>query len=107
MSRGKVFFGAAALSLMPLLAGCGSAKLFRTYDLPESEGVAEAPWPQLVDTPAAPPAGQYGPGIPDPAQGAAVSADLDQISEDASARAATLAGPVLSEADRRRLTRHR
>jgi hypothetical protein len=107
MSRRKVFFRAAALLLLPSLAACGSASLFRTYDLPESPSVAEAPWPRLIDTPAALPAGEYGAGIPDPTQGAAVSADLGQIARDASAKAAALSAPVLTDAERRRLTRGR
>jgi len=97
---------AAFLLLLPL-AGCGSAGLFRTHEVPESPGIADAPWPRLVDTPAAPTKGSYGTGVPDPAEGAAVTADLGQAAQDAAARAAALSAPVLTEAERRRLTRHR
>lgn len=65
----------AATLLAVALAGCGGKGLFPTYDLPESPDVAEAPWPRLVDTPPAPPVGS--PGVPDPAEGAAVIAELE------------------------------
>ncbi len=91
----------AASALLALVAGCGSSNLFRSFDLPESPDVAAAPWPRLVDTPAAPPVGS--PGIPDPAIGMAVAADLAEAARAAEARAKELDGPVLSEADRARL----
>lgn len=106
MSRSNNFLCASAF-LPLLLAGCGSAGLFKAHDLPESPDVADAPWPRLADTPAAPPAGAFGAGVPDPAAGAAASSDLAQVTRDAAARAQALSAPVLSEAERRRLTRHR
>lgn len=103
MSHMNGFLCAAAFLLLLLLAGCGSAGLFRSHEVPESADLADAPWPRLVDTPAAPPRGEYAAGVPDPAQGAAASADLGQAARDAAARAEALSGPVLTEAERRRL----
>ncbi|MDT8344841.1 MAG: hypothetical protein RQ752_10465 [Thermohalobaculum sp.] len=96
--------GAAGLAL-GLLSGCGTSELFGTYDLPESPGVADAPWPRLVDTPTPPPAGTFGPGIPDPAQGVAVVSDLSAIAAVSAERAALLGQPVISEEGLRRLNR--
>jgi len=107
MSRVTGLLCSAAILLLLPLAGCGSSGLFRTHDVPESPGVADAPWPRLVDTPSAPPKGAHGAGIPDPAAGAAVTADLGAVAQDAATRAAALSDPVLTEAERRRLTRHR
>jgi len=97
----KAILCIAASVLLALTSGCGTAKLFHSYDLPESPDVASAPWPELVDTPDAPAVGS--PGVPDPAIGMATAADLGQAARDAEARAATLSGPVIGEADRARL----
>ncbi len=97
----------AAFLLLVSLTGCDSAKLFDAHTIPESPGVAEAPWPRLVDTPEAPAKGTYGPGVPDPAVGIATTVELGLAARDAAERAETLAEPVLTEAERRRLTRHR
>jgi hypothetical protein len=93
--------------LLASLAGCGSADLFVDHPASESPGIAEAPWPLLVDTPAAPAKGSFGAGVPDPAVGVAMTVDLGLVARDAAERAEGLAGPVLTEAERRRLTRHR
>ena len=93
----------AALTTLTVVAGCGTVELFGTYDLPESESVASAPWPRLADVPEAPPPGQYSDAVPDPAKGFAVETDLTALAAEAEQRAAILAAPVLSEADRRRL----
>jgi len=106
MSRRIGFLCAAAVLLLSL-TGCGSAKLFRSHQIPESPGVAEAPWPQLVDTPAAPPPGTYTDSVPDPARGAAATAVLTQEAQESAARAEALSAPVLSEADLRRLGKKR
>ena len=106
MSRRIGFLCTAAFLLLPL-AGCGSAKLFRSHQMPESPGVAEAPWPQLVDTPSAPPVGSYSDAVPDPARGAAAMAVLNQEAQDSAARAEALSAPVLSEAELRRLGKKR
>ena len=100
------FLCSAAFLLLVSLAGCSSAKLFNSQTIPESPGTAEAPWPRLVDTPEAPAKGSYGPGVPDPAAGAAVTLELGLVARDAAGRAEALAAPVLSEAERRRLTQH-
>ncbi len=101
------FLCSAAFLLLVSLAGCGSARLFSERPVPESPGVAEAPWPRLVDTPEAPAKGSYGAGVPDPATGAAATAELGLAARDAAERAEVLAEPVLTEAERRRLMRHR
>lgn len=87
------------------LTGCGTVGVFGRYDLPESPGVADAPWPRLVDTPSVPAPGTYSAAVPDPASGAAARNDLlaEAIAADAQARA--LSEPVIDEAERRRLTR--
>ena len=92
-------------SILLLLAGCGSAKLFNAHPVPESETAAAAPWPRLVDTPAAPPKGTYTAEVPDPAEGVATAAQLGLAAGDAATRAAALNAPVLTEAERRRLRR--
>ncbi len=101
------FLCSAAILLLVSLAGCGSAKLFGVHPVPESPGVADAPWPRLVDTPEAPAKGTYGAGVPDPAVGVAATVELGLAVRDAAERAEALAEPVLTEAERRRLTRHR
>lgn len=107
MSRANDFLCIAAFLLLPALAGCGSAGLFNSHEVPESPGVADAPWPRLVDTPAAPAKGEVTAGVPDPATGAAATASLNQTAREAAARAEALSAPVLTEAERRRLTRKR
>ncbi len=101
------FLCSAAFLLLVSLAGCGSAKLFNAHPVPESPGIAEAPWPRLVDTPAAPAKGRYGAGVPDPVTGVAATVELGLAARDAAARAEALKEPVLTEAERRRLTRKR
>lgn len=93
----------AALALATLLAGCGSARLFSGTAQPESPDVAEAPWPRLVDTPEAPPPGTYTAAVPDPAVGVATVVELSEAARAGARRAAALE-PVLSEAERRRLS---
>ena len=99
------FFRVAAVLLVASLAGCGSAGLFRDFSVPESPSVEEAPWPRLVDTPAAPSVGTYTEDVPDPAIGVATVTQLSLAAEDAAARAEALKEPALTEAERRRLTR--
>ncbi len=101
------FLCSAAILLLVSLAGCGSAKLFSAHPVPESPGIADGPWPRLVDTPEAPAKGTYGAGVPDPAAGAAATTELGLAAREAAVRAEVLAEPVLTEAERRRLTRHR
>ena len=101
------FLCSAAFLLMVSLAGCGSASLFGAYPVADSPGAAEAPWPRLVDTPEAPAKGAYGAGVPDPAVGVAVTVELGLAARDAAERAKALNQPVLTEAERHRLTRHR
>ena len=101
------FLCSAAILLLASLAGCGSAKLFSAHPVSESASAADAPWPLLVDTPEAPAKGTYGAGVPDPAAGVAATVQLGIAARDAAARAEALGEPVLTEAERRRLTRKR
>ena len=94
---------AAAAVLALAASGCGTVGLFGAYDLPESEAVANAPWPRLVDTPAPPPPGTYSEAVPDPAEGVTAQVDLGAAAASAAARAADLAAPVIDEAERDRL----
>lgn len=99
----KRFLCSAAFLLLPALAGCGSARLFEAYPVPESETASNAPWPRLVDTPETPPKGTYTAQIPDPAVGVALTTDLGHAAGEARTRAGSLQEPVLTEAERRRL----
>ncbi|HUS55034.1 MAG TPA: hypothetical protein VMY41_13670 [Thermohalobaculum sp.] len=101
------FLCSATFVLLASLAGCGSAKLFSAHPLAESASVEDAPWPRLVDTPAAPAEGTYSDAVPDPAEGIAATAQLGIVARDAAVRAEALSAPVLTEAERRRLTRKR
>lgn len=96
-----------AILLLVALSGCGSAKLFGAHPGPRSDTAEDAPWPRLVDTPAAPAKGVYSESVPDPAEGVATTAQLGIAANDAAARAEALRDPVLTEAERRRLTRKR
>lgn len=99
----KGFLCTATFLLAAVPAGCGSARLFHAYDLPESPGVDAAAWPELADTPTAPPRGSFGPGVPDPAIGMATAADLGEIARQAEQRVAALGQPVLTAPERARL----
>jgi len=88
-----------------MLGGCGTVQLFGTYDLPEEPHVANAPWPRLVDTPAAPPAGSYSAAVPDPAKGAATQASLATEAAVAAVRAERIATPIMTDEERAELFR--
>lgn len=90
----------AQIVAVVLLSGCGTAEVFGRYDLPESESVADAPWPRLADTPAAPAPGAYSAAVPDPARGEALLRDLGAEAVAADARAGVLAGPVIPTAEK-------
>lgn len=94
--------GVLALVIIP---GCGTLGLFGTYDVPEGPGVAEVPYPRLVDVPDAPPPGTYTAEVPDPAEGVAVTVDLTATAQAQNAEATSVGAPVLSETERRRLGR--
>ena len=89
--------GAAALS------GCGSFRLFNDYKTAESEGVADAPWPRLVDVPEAPPPGAYSRAVPDPATGRQVQSELATRTARAGSRRAQSTRPVLAPEEREAL----
>ncbi|MFQ5566963.1 MAG: hypothetical protein ACE5EU_11440 [Paracoccaceae bacterium] len=86
------------------LSGCASAKLFSAHPAPESAEIVAAPWPRLADTPEAPAKGSYDARVPDPAAGRAMTSELGLAARAAGERAEALAAPVLTEAERRRLT---
>lgn len=104
-TRASLARAALALMVTAALAACGTARLFTGTQMAESPGVAEAPWPRLVDTPEAPPPGTWTEDVPDPAVGVATVVELTEVARSGAARAETLAPPVLTEADRRRLGR--
>lgn len=103
----NVLLRGTAFLLLTSLAGCGSARLFDAYPVADAATAKDAPWPRLVDTPEAPAKGAFSDAVPDPAEGIATTAQLGIVARDAAARAATLSEPVLTEAERRRLTRNR
>ena len=92
-----------ALAVPLALAACGTVEIFGRYDLPESESVAEAPWPRLVDVPEAPPVGTFTAAVPDPAVGVLTVTDLSDVAQRSATRAEALSAPVLTPADRRAL----
>jgi hypothetical protein len=87
------------------LSGCGTVGLFGEYDLPEDPAVEAAPWPRLVDTPTAPPVGEYTDAVPDPTRGEMVNRRLTAEAAVAAVRAGELAGPVIPEEEREELFR--
>lgn len=100
------FLGRAGwIAVAAVLAGCAPVRLFNDYTVAESADVAALPWPRLVAVPAAPPPGQYGPGVPDPTTGAAVAAALSDRARAAEARRAALGAPVITPAERAALAR--
>lgn len=93
-ARGWLRRGACVLAVAGL-AGCESVRVLNDYRVEESAEVAGAPWPRLVDVPAAPPPGRFGAGVPDPTTGAAIDAALAARAAAAERRRATLSGPVI------------
>lgn len=80
-----------AACIVAALSGCGTVGLFGEYEVAESPDVEAAPYPQLVDVPDAPPVGVYTEAVPDPARGAAAQTDLAAAATVADVRAAALA----------------
>ena len=82
MSRVSFAILSAGL-LVTMVMGCGRAELAKSYDLPESPEVEDAPWPRLIDAPA-----------PVSATGENPLAEIlgkgDRINEELSAEAAAL-----------------
>ncbi len=97
-------FAAACLMVLALSA-CGTIGVFGQYDLQESPEVAAAPWPRLVDTPSAPPPGEFSEATPDPAKGARAQTDLSATAIVSEIRARELAAPVISEEEKARMLR--
>lgn len=76
------------------LSACGDPDIFARVNPPESEGVADAAYPRLADTPATPPLGTYTAAAPDPATGDAVFIELSAEAEIQETRRKKIAGPV-------------
>ena len=92
------------LGVSGVLSGCESAALF-ARDVPESAEVAAAPWPRLVDTPAAPAPGTFSAAAPDPAAGKVITDDLAAQASAATVGRDALSGPVIDPAERARMLR--
>ncbi|MGF1551656.1 MAG: hypothetical protein ACFBWO_04030 [Paracoccaceae bacterium] len=90
----------ATIALVVSLPACETLDVFERF---EAGGASDAPYPRLVNVPAAPPPGSFSDAAPDPARGRAIRAELDPVAEAQNARAGALAAPVLTEAERRRL----
>lgn len=86
------------------LGGCADDRsVFEVLELPETPVPEGTEWPALADFPTVPPAGTYGPGAPDPAQGRAAAESLRADAAAAAAVAETLGDPVLSPGESARL----
>ncbi|MGF1659995.1 MAG: hypothetical protein ACFCUS_11250 [Rubrimonas sp.] len=85
----------AALSL----PGCGIGAIFTRIDVPESEGVADAPWPELADAPSALSLRE---SAPDPAEGPRLIEALGVEAAVSAAEAERLSAPVFDVAALRR-----
>ncbi len=83
----------AALMVM-LTAACGDPEIFDRVAASESASVADAAYPKLADTPAAPPLGVYTAATPDSANGDAALIELALEAESQEARRKTVEGPV-------------
>jgi hypothetical protein len=91
--------GALALAVIGGPAGCGVGEIFTRIDVPESPGVADAPWPRLVD---APPLETLRAQAPDPAQGGRIVEDLSIEAAASGAEAERLSAPVFDAQTLRR-----
>lgn len=89
--------GMAPLAVALMLSGCGAGgAVFGGYDLPQTAAMPDGDWPRLADA-------TFPTDGPDPAAGDAVIASLTIAAATAAARAETLAGPVMTEAEAARL----
>ncbi len=84
--------GAALMAM--LTAACGDPGIFDRVAAPESASVADATYPKLADTPAAPPLGVYTAAAPDPANGDTALIELASEAESQEARRKAVEGPV-------------
>lgn len=99
MAGSRAVQGCMAALLALHLGGCGMGASFAPEmlaALPQDEDLDEAPWPRLADQ-------DFSAEGPDPQTGAAIVASLNIAAAAAAARAETLAGPVMTEAEARRL----
>ena len=86
------------------LGGCGfDAEALIGADLPPETAAEGEAWPRLADAPPAPTPGAIEPGAPDPAFGREIQARLATEAAVSAARAEALSGPVIPEAETRRL----
>lgn len=84
----------------------GACEIARVADIagpptPKPQG----DWPRLVDAPFAPGPDETDPSAPDPAEGARIAERLRTEAAVGAARAETIAGPVVPEAEAARLRR--
>ncbi|MEL6236036.1 MAG: hypothetical protein AAFR46_16685 [Pseudomonadota bacterium] len=95
----------AAASVLSACAGAVVGPDLGGYEIAQSEAVRDADWPRLIEIPEPPAPGRFTAAVPDPAEGAATELRLQAAASRMRARAEALAEPVLSPAERRRLTR--
>ena len=87
--RPALLAGVAAAALA--LPACGVGEIFSRIDAPESEGVADAPWPELADGPSAE---SLRASAPDPATGPRLIEALGVEAAVSAAEAERLSAPV-------------
>lgn len=83
---------APAAALVALVSTSGCSKAYFTVDKapPESPDLSDIPYPRLVDNPAPVPQGVYTAAIPNPDNGLAVRAEMEQAAEEARGKRAEL-----------------
>lgn len=89
----RAFILVASGLLVAAVAGCAGTGPEIFDRLPPSRAVA-AEWPDLADTPPAPPPGTFTASVPDPARGEALRVDLAVELEAAERRRRAVSGPV-------------
>ena len=95
--RGGIARAALGLLAAASLSACGvGGDVLGGYDLPETADAPAGDWPRLADY-------SFPTGGPDPQTGRALVAQLSTDAAVAAARAEALAGPVMTEAEARRL----
>lgn len=82
---------AASLSAALAASGCGIGEIFTRIDVPESDAVAVAPWPELAEIPSAQ---SLRDGAPDPGAGPRLVEALSVEAAVSAAEAERLSAPV-------------
>ncbi|MFT6773054.1 MAG: hypothetical protein ACJA1L_000761 [Paracoccaceae bacterium] len=89
--------GMASFAVTAMLSGCGAGgAIFGGYGLPQTSALPDGEWPRLADA-------TFPTDGPDPATGDAMIASMTIAAATAAARAETLAGPIMTEAEAARL----